>query len=114
MTAIDPRRDATSDAASTTGRLTRNWPRAPESSRSGRYATMFVIVANRVARSGLVGPAAAARTGGGAGGGGGRQGRRVRHDVRDRRERDRALELGGPEPRRDNRRVAVVEVALDG
>src|SRR5438094_8099804 len=57
---IETMRDATSDSVSTTGSDQMNNPTSPGSVRNGRYAAMFVIVANRIAVASLVGPSHAA------------------------------------------------------
>src|SRR5262245_6305907 len=64
MNVIDTSRDATSEHVITTGNVYMNSPVEPVSIKNGRYATMFVIVAYRIAVASLVGPSQAATTGG--------------------------------------------------
>src|SRR5689334_13318357 len=62
MNVIDAIREATNEQVMTIGRLYMNVPESPVSDRNGRYATMFVIVANMIAFASLVGPHHAATT----------------------------------------------------
>ena len=64
MKVIETSREATSAQVITIGKLCRNSPVVPFSSRNGTYATMLVIVANRIACASFVGPSHAATTGG--------------------------------------------------